>query len=211
MLQGAGVLNMRDGSRYVGEFRADKFCGLGRIETCNGTANDDGAFSEPLSISHCCKCSCDNTCILRDAMAGHVQEGTWSDDVCTLQHTIDVAVTQRAHAVAEQALALSETGHTARNSAHACLYASLFAPSPPSPPLAVIQMDRRKSMDPRSRSTASPASLSVDPLTPSSAMHSPSKSARRPALPPSPPLLTCPSKAELSAMSVTVYCFALCP
>jgi hypothetical protein len=38
LLQGLGVLVMRDGSRYVGEFLQDKFCGSGRLETTDGEA-----------------------------------------------------------------------------------------------------------------------------------------------------------------------------
>jgi hypothetical protein len=39
VLQGLGVLIMRDGSRYVGEFVQDKFCGSGRLETTDGEAS----------------------------------------------------------------------------------------------------------------------------------------------------------------------------
>jgi hypothetical protein len=58
-------------------------------------------------------------------------------------------------------------------------------------------MDRRKSRG--AASAASPSSyLHVDPLSSPAAMHSPSKSSRRPT-PAVPIPLTCPSKLELSA------------
>ena len=70
-------------------------------------------------------------------------------------------------------------------------------------------MDRRKSFDSRSKGiAATPTShLSMDPLSPSSSIHSNSNSSRRPLLPTSPLPLTCPSKLELSATSVllTLY------
>jgi hypothetical protein len=47
MLQGLGVFIMRDGSRYIGEFYADKFCGRGRIESTNGDAHDATLPSNP--------------------------------------------------------------------------------------------------------------------------------------------------------------------
>ena len=47
MLQGLGVLIMRDGSRYIGEFSADKFCGRGRIESPNGDDFDATLPSNP--------------------------------------------------------------------------------------------------------------------------------------------------------------------
>jgi hypothetical protein len=40
-LQGLGVLMMSDGSRYIGEFHSDKFCGLGRLESSNGDSHVD--------------------------------------------------------------------------------------------------------------------------------------------------------------------------
>jgi hypothetical protein len=115
---------MRDGSRYVGEFRADKFCGLGRIETSDGNTSDDCAFSEQQSAF--APSAPVDTGILRDSIPGHITEGCWNEDVCTLQHAIDIAVTQTAHTLAEQALALSETGQSAFNSALTCPYISFL-------------------------------------------------------------------------------------
>ncbi len=49
LLQGLGVLIMRDGSRYVGEFKEDKFCGAGRLIT-DGVCNRRDAVTCKLAL-----------------------------------------------------------------------------------------------------------------------------------------------------------------
>ena len=44
------------------------------------------------------------------AAAGGVREGTWHDDECTRDHSIDAGIADRARALADQALSLAETG-----------------------------------------------------------------------------------------------------
>jgi hypothetical protein len=49
---------------------------------------------------------------------GHVREGSWIDDLCTQEQTIDSAVTRTARAIADEALALSDTGQSGCGGTH---------------------------------------------------------------------------------------------
>ncbi len=151
------------------------------------------------SNTHQLTASANNDCL----SSGDAREGSWSDDVCTHEHAVDAAVTQLARTIADQAFAVSDTGHDCYHLLASCVLAPRYLPPtlPCTPSCTVLQMDRRKSFDSRSRGTANAASpsvcLSLDPLRPPS-----SKSSRRHIPSFSPPPLTCPSKVELSATSV---------
>lgn len=118
-LQGLGVLMMSDGSRYIGEFFSDKFCGRGRLESSNGDFHIDSCISISSNINNkrAWKYN-DNISSNNCVPTGHVREGSWIDDLCTQEQAIDSEVTHSARAIADEALALSDTGQSGCSVSH---------------------------------------------------------------------------------------------